>query len=97
MDLSQVIPDFPDVTQYAIPFFIAAILAELAFLKLTHAKNKAGFETRDTLTSLLMGTGNVVPACFLASSPSPRSCGCGSSASSISACTGGCSWALPAR
>lgn len=60
MDLSQVIPKLPDVTQYAIPFFIIAMLAELAWLKLTHATDKAGFETRDTLTSLLMGTGNVV-------------------------------------
>jgi len=65
MDLSQVIPTFPDVTQFAIPFFILAMLAELAFLKLTQAERKAGFETRDTLTSLLMGTGNVVSGMVL--------------------------------
>ena len=60
MDLSQVMPKFPDVTQFAIPFFILAMIVELAWLKLSGARNKAGFETRDTLTSLLMGTGNVV-------------------------------------
>lgn len=60
MDFSQVMPKFPDVTQFAIPFFILAMIVELAWLKLSGAGNKAGFETRDTLTSLLMGTGNVV-------------------------------------
>ena len=65
MDLSQLIPNYPDVTQIAIPFFIIAILAELAYLKLTHAERKAGFEIRDTLTSLLMGTGNVVSGLLL--------------------------------
>ncbi len=60
MDLGAVIPNYPDVTQVAIPFFIIAILAELYVLKRAHDQRKAGFETRDTLTSLLMGTGNVV-------------------------------------
>ncbi|MFZ2101360.1 MAG: sterol desaturase family protein [Oricola sp.] len=65
MDPSQVMPKFPDVTQFAIPFFILAMLVELAWLKLTGARNKAGFETRDTLTSLMMGTGNVVAGMVL--------------------------------
>lgn len=60
MDLSTVIPDFPDVTQLAIPFFIIAIVAELTYLVIRRRSRDAGFETRDTLTSLLMGTGNVV-------------------------------------
>ncbi len=54
--------DFPAVTQLAIPFFIAAMLAEIAFVKYRRAKGieRGEFETMDTLTSLLMGTGNVV-------------------------------------
>lgn len=50
-------PDFPPVTQVAIPFFIAAILAEILFIRFSRAKGE--FETRDTLTSLMMGVGNV--------------------------------------
>ena len=60
MDIGAVIPDYPDVTQVAIPFFVIAIIAELYLLKRANDQRKAGFETRDTLTSLLMGTGNVV-------------------------------------
>ena len=51
--MSQSIPDFPQVTQLAIPFFIGAILAEIAWIRLFDGKGE--FETRDTLTSLLMG------------------------------------------
>ncbi|GIL00717.1 MAG: fatty acid hydroxylase [Alphaproteobacteria bacterium] len=50
-------PDFPAVTQMAIPFFIAAMLAEIAFIRFVGGRGE--FETRDTLTSLLMGVGNV--------------------------------------
>ena len=50
-------PDFPSVTQLAIPFFILAMLAEIVFVRFFKAKGE--FETRDTLTSLMMGVGNV--------------------------------------
>ena len=50
-------PAYPDVVSWAVPLFIAAILAEFAFVKLS---GKGGrFETRDALTSLAMGAGNV--------------------------------------
>ena len=48
---------YPDVVQWAVPFFIAAILAELAWIVI---KGRGGrYETRDALTSLIMGAGNV--------------------------------------
>jgi sterol desaturase/sphingolipid hydroxylase (fatty acid hydroxylase superfamily) len=50
--------DFPDVVQLAVPFFIVALLVEIAALRFFGAKGS--YETRDTLTSLLMGAGNVV-------------------------------------
>lgn len=52
------LPDFPAVTQLAVPLFIVAILAEITVVK--YFGGRGEFETRDTLTSLLMGTGNVV-------------------------------------
>ena len=54
---------FPDVTQYAIPLFVGAILLELALIRTGKAKGE--FETRDTLTSLLMGVGNVAAGILL--------------------------------
>ena len=48
---------WPDVVSLAVPLFIAAILAEFAFVKLTGRGGR--FETRDALTSLAMGAGNV--------------------------------------
>ena len=50
--------DLPKVTELAIPFFILAILAEIAAIRFLSARG--GYETRDSLTSLLMGVGNVV-------------------------------------
>ncbi|TIU06929.1 MAG: sterol desaturase family protein, partial [Mesorhizobium sp.] len=50
--------NFPQVTQLAIPFFVTAILIELWLVRTGRAKGS--FETRDTLASLMMGTGNVV-------------------------------------
>ncbi|MDU8926132.1 sterol desaturase family protein [Alisedimentitalea sp. MJ-SS2] len=48
---------YPDVVNYAVPFFIAAILVELTWIVI---KRRGGrYETRDALTSLLMGAGNV--------------------------------------
>jgi hypothetical protein len=55
--------DFPKVTELAIPFFVAAILIELWLVRTGRAKG--AFETRDTLTSLMMGTGNVVAGLLL--------------------------------
>jgi sterol desaturase/sphingolipid hydroxylase (fatty acid hydroxylase superfamily) len=49
---------FPDVTQLAIPLFVAAMMIELFAIRKLH--KRGDYETRDTLTSLLMGTGNVV-------------------------------------
>ncbi|MCF6321804.1 MAG: sterol desaturase family protein [Rhizobiaceae bacterium] len=52
------IPNFPDVTQLAVPFFLLAMLIEIAFIKFR--KSKGEFETNDTLTSLIMGAGSVI-------------------------------------
>jgi len=54
---------FPDVVQLAVPLFIALILAELAWIML---KGRGGrYETRDALTSLTMGAGNVAESILL--------------------------------
>ncbi|MEQ9180988.1 MAG: sterol desaturase family protein, partial [Nitratireductor sp.] len=55
--------DFPKVTELAIPFFVAAILFELWLVRSGRARG--AFETRDTFTSLMMGTGNVVAGILL--------------------------------
>lgn len=55
--------DFPRVTELAIPFFVLAILVELWLIRTERAKG--AYETRDTLTSLMMGTGNVVAGLLL--------------------------------
>jgi len=48
---------YPDIVSLSVPLFIAAIVAELLFIKL---KGRGGrYETRDALTSLVMGAGNV--------------------------------------
>lgn len=52
------IPNFPAVTQLAIPLFIASIFLEIIFVRFFKAVGE--FEMRDVATSLLMGTGNVV-------------------------------------
>ena len=54
---------FPDVVQLAVPFFIVALLAEIFALKYFRARG--AYETRDTLTSLAMGAGNVVVGLLL--------------------------------
>ena len=54
---------FPNVTQNAIPLFIGAMLLELALIRYRSARGS--YETRDTLTSLLMGAGNVVSGILL--------------------------------
>ena len=54
---------FPKVTEIAIPFFVLAMLLELWVVRTGRARG--AFETRDTLTSLMMGTGNVVAGILL--------------------------------
>lgn len=54
---------FPKVTELAIPLFVGAILLELVLVRTGRAKGE--FETRDTLTSLMMGVGNVVTGLLL--------------------------------
>ena len=54
---------FPDVVNWAVPLFIAAILAELLWIVI---KGRGGrYETRDALTSLIMGAGNVASGILL--------------------------------
>ena len=54
---------YPDVVQMAVPFFIGAILLELGWIVV---KRRGGrYETRDALTSLLMGAGNVAAGIVL--------------------------------
>lgn len=54
---------YPDVVSLAVPFFIAAILFELIWIRST---GKGGrYETRDAITSLIMGAGNVASGILL--------------------------------
>ena len=50
-------PRYPDVVSLAVPVFIAAILAELTWIAVTGRGGR--YETRDAVTSLIMGAGNV--------------------------------------
>ncbi len=54
------VPALPDVVQLAVPGFIVAMLVELLWSWGKKGEKKGGYETRDTLTSLLMGGGNMV-------------------------------------
>jgi sterol desaturase/sphingolipid hydroxylase (fatty acid hydroxylase superfamily) len=54
---------YPDVVQLAVPFFIALILIELMWIHLT--KRGGRYETRDAVTSLVMGAGNVASGIVL--------------------------------
>lgn len=56
-------PAFFDVTLLAVPLYLLAIMIELVAVRYWHLKGE--FETRDALTSLLMGTGNVVAGLLL--------------------------------
>jgi sterol desaturase/sphingolipid hydroxylase (fatty acid hydroxylase superfamily) len=54
---------YPDVVQLAVPLFIAAIAIELTWIVM---KGRGGrYETRDALTSLIMGAGNVASGIVL--------------------------------
>lgn len=54
---------YPEVVFYAIPFFILAIICEIAVLRYAPragTQNKRGYTLKDTVTSLAMGTGSQV-------------------------------------
>ncbi len=54
---------YPDVVNLAVPFFIAAILIELMWIAV---KGRGGrYETRDAVTSLVMGAGSVASGVLL--------------------------------
>ncbi|WP_299770190.1 sterol desaturase family protein [uncultured Tateyamaria sp.] len=54
---------YPDVVQLAVPFFIVAIAIELAWIVIKHRGGR--YETRDAVTSLIMGAGNVASGIIL--------------------------------
>lgn len=54
---------YPDVTQLAVPFFIAAILIELTWILVKHRGGR--YEMRDAVTSLVMGAGSVASGILL--------------------------------
>ncbi len=56
-------PGYPDVVQLAVPLFIAAIVAELLWIAITRRGGR--YETRDAVTSLIMGAGNVASGILL--------------------------------
>lgn len=50
------VPEIPNLVHYAIPFFIITLLIEI----IVDAREKTGaYETKDALTSITMGLGNV--------------------------------------
>ncbi len=49
--------DLPKPVDYAVPFFIGAMIVEII---LFNFRNNKGYEAKDTLTSLLLGTGSTV-------------------------------------
>ncbi|GAB4275830.1 MAG: sterol desaturase family protein [Pararhodobacter sp.] len=56
-------PDYPKVVQLAVPFFIGLILLEFLWVRITGRGGR--FETRDALTSLIMGAGNIAEGLLL--------------------------------
>lgn len=55
-------PELPDPILIAIPFFVALIVAEMIYARIT---GKAEFEPKDTAASLAMGLGNTVSGVLL--------------------------------
>ncbi len=55
-------PSFPDIVMIAIPAFIVLMVIEVLVIR---ARGTGRYETRDTLTSLLMGAGNVASGLLL--------------------------------
>lgn len=60
-------PNYPDVVQWAVPLFVAAILAELLWIVIKHRGGR--YETCDALTSLILGAGSVAEGIVLGLSP----------------------------
>lgn len=56
----------PDIASYAAPIYVGLIVLEIVAIARLHGRGE--YETRDTATSLLMGTGNLVFKVLLASS-----------------------------
>ncbi|MGB0497726.1 MAG: sterol desaturase family protein, partial [Rubricella sp.] len=56
-------PVFPDVVTLAIPLFILAMIVEILWIR--YRPEAGRYETRDTLTSLVMGAGNVIAGILL--------------------------------
>jgi sterol desaturase/sphingolipid hydroxylase (fatty acid hydroxylase superfamily) len=54
---------FPDATQLAVPFFIVAIMVELGWIVWRGRSGR--YETRDALTSLVLGAGSVASGILL--------------------------------
>lgn len=54
---------YPDVVQLAVPFFVLALVVEVLAIRFLGARG--AYETRDTLTSLVMGAGNVAAGLLL--------------------------------
>lgn len=57
-------PNLPDISSFAAPLYIGLILLEIALIAKFRARGD--YETRDTVTSLLMGTGSVIVPLLLA-------------------------------
>ena len=54
---------YPDVVQWAVPLFVAAVLAELLWIVIRRRGGR--YETRDALTSLILGAGSVAEGIVL--------------------------------
>ncbi|MGD2132128.1 MAG: sterol desaturase family protein [Maricaulaceae bacterium] len=55
--MAETIPNPPDPILFAIPFFVAFVVMEMVYGRIT---GRAKFEPRDSATSLIMGLGNTV-------------------------------------
>ncbi len=55
--------NLPSPTQIAVPAFIVLILLEIFFVR---TRNRGAYEARDTLTSLLLGTGSTIAGALAA-------------------------------
>ncbi len=53
----KIMPDFPNIILYAIPFFVLAMLLELYVTAKQHIKT---YEPKDAFSSIAMGLGNVI-------------------------------------
>jgi sterol desaturase/sphingolipid hydroxylase (fatty acid hydroxylase superfamily) len=53
-------PSLPDPVTLAVPLFVAVMLAEIVACRVRARADTAGYEPRDTLTSLLLGLGSTI-------------------------------------